>query len=200
MPDWFFQNLRFFKIVNSETVSDSDLYFTQCKMRVWGNFTAKPICTPNGCTKSLLATLYGSLLFLPHFLFTRSQNWKELFCCPIKFFNLWFSLSCEKIIFGKSHSWRNQILKNFFRSAVKNFAEEDFWKIKIAATVTDNEKENLSDPSANRIETLEDDETGNSKKPLKKNRPSQKILKQRTQAVIKFFSICKMGLYRNSNP
>ena len=32
-------------------------------MRVWGNFTAKPICTPNGCTKSLLATSYGGLFF-----------------------------------------------------------------------------------------------------------------------------------------
>ena len=78
----------------------------------------------------------------------------------MNFFYLCFSLSYKKIIFGESRSWRNQILKNFFRSAVKNFAEEDFWKIKIAATVTDNEKENLSDPSANRIETLEDDETG----------------------------------------
>ena len=50
--------------------------------------------------------------------------------------------------------------KNFFRSAVKKIAEEDFWKIEIAETVTDNENENLSDPSANEIETLEDDETG----------------------------------------
>ena len=38
--------------------------------------------------------------------------------------------------------------KFFLRSAVKNFAEEDFWKIKIAETITDNENENLSDPSA----------------------------------------------------
>ena len=39
--------------------------------------------------------------------------------------------------------------KKFFPSAVKNFAEEDFWKIEIAETVTDNENENLSDNSAN---------------------------------------------------
>ena len=77
--------------------------------------------------------------------------------------------------------------------------EEDFWKIEIAETVTDNENENLSDPSANEIETLEDDERKNLKKSLKKNRPSRKILKQRTQAVMKILSIGKTWLHRNSN-
>ena len=37
--------------------------------------------------------------------------------------------------------------------------KNNFWKIAIAETVTDNENENLSDTSANGIEALEDDET-----------------------------------------
>ena len=39
--------------------------------------------------------------------------------------------------------------KKFFPSAVKNFAEEDFWKIEIAKTVTDNKNENPPDTSTN---------------------------------------------------
>ena len=89
--------------------------------------------------------------------------------------------------------------KKFFPSAVKNFAEEDFWKIEIAKTVTDNKNENLPDTSTNGIEILEDDETREFTKPLRENRPSQKILKQRTQAVMKNFFIGKTWLHRNSN-
>ena len=47
-----------------------------------------------------------------------------------------------------------------------------------AETITDNEKENLSNPSTNEIETLEDDERKNLKKSLKKNKLSWKILER----------------------
>ena len=41
--------------------------------------------------------------------------------------------------------------KKFFPSAVKNFAEEDFCKIEIAKTVTDNKNENPPYTSTNGI-------------------------------------------------
>ena len=89
-------------------VSDSDLYFAQCKMSVWGKFTAKRFQISKRYIKSVLATSYGSPFFCQqHFVYLKSKL-KKFFQVSYKIFKFIISSFLPKMIFEKNFKARSE--------------------------------------------------------------------------------------------